>query len=160
MSSSLRDLRRLRPHAEQCSSGVLELQKPDFFCVCIPHPALVEAVSESQLFDMLNSVALRMQFNRWHFIPGNFERDAVPGSRHFFYPPTMPDMAQLSEARHGGHTLAWVRYSVRAPGPQLWQPPLKIFGNDYRGCFDTRLVRMVEPPFTVERWQSRRVTRL
>lgn len=148
MSSSVRDLRRLKPRDARPSSGALELQKPDFFCVCLPHPALVNAVEQSLLCEMLNAVALRMQFNRWHFIVGNFDRDDVPGSRHFFYPPGMPDMAQLSEARHGGHTLAWVRYSIRAPGPQLWRPPLSVYGNEYRGCFDTRLVRLTEPPFT------------
>ena len=148
MSSSMRDLRRLRPSDDGRPTGVLELQKPDFFCVCLPHPALVDAVAQDLLFEMLNAVALRMQFNRWHFIAGNFERDEIPTSRHFFYPPVMPDIAKVSEARHAGHTLAWVRYSVRAPGPQLWRAPLEVFGNAYRGCFDTRLVRLVEPPLT------------
>ena len=36
------------------------------------------------------SVQKRMMFNRWHFIPGNVERERVPRTRHWYYPPLVP----------------------------------------------------------------------
>lgn len=148
MSSGVRDLSRLRGGPGGCGEGVLTLAKSDFFCATLPHPSLVERLDSEVMRDILHSVAKRMQFNRWHFLPGNLARDEVPDTRHFFYPPSMPDIAEWSDLRHPGHTNASVRYTVRAPGPALWQPPLRVFGLDLRGCFDIRLVRMTEPPFT------------
>jgi hypothetical protein len=149
MSSSIRDLARLRSDGESRCAGVLQLSKQDFYCVSVPHPDLVERLDDDTTMDVLQSVASRMQFNRWHFIAGNFERAAIPAKRHYFFPPLMPDIAEWSDLRHPGHTNASVRYTLRAPGPALWQPPLRIFGNEYRGFFDIRLVRMSGPRFTL-----------
>lgn len=149
MSSSIRDLARLKPHGDERCAGVLELSKQDFFCVSVPHPELAERLEDDTLKEVLQAVASRMQFNRWHFIPGNFERTEIPSKRHYFFPPLMPDLAEWSDLRHPGHTNASVRFTVRAPGPALWRAPLRVFGNDYRGFFDIRLVRMSGPSFTL-----------
>jgi hypothetical protein len=149
MSSSVRDLARLRPDGDERCAGVLDLSKQDFFCVSVPHSELVERLDDDTMMEVLQAVASRMQFNRWHFIPGNFERAEIPTKRHYFFPPLMPDLADWSDLRHPGHTNASVRYTVRAPGPALWRPPLRVFGNEYRGFFDIRLVRMSGPSFTL-----------
>jgi hypothetical protein len=148
MSSGVRDLSRLRGESEGSVEAMLRLAKNDFFCATVPHPSLVECLDAETMCDVLHSVAKRMQFNRWHFLPGNFKREDVPLKRHFFYPPVMPDIAEWTDLRHPGHTNASVRYTIRAPGPALWRPPLRVFGLELRGCFDIRLVRMVGPPFT------------
>jgi hypothetical protein len=153
MSSSIRDLWRLEPEADNRCAGVLGLVKKDFFCVSVPHPSLVSRLDEEAMSEVLQAVASRMQFNRWHFIAGNFERHEIPAKRHFFFPPLMPDIAEWSDLRHPGHTNSSVRYTVRAPGPALWRPPLRVFGNEYRGFLDIRLVRMNGPPFTLREVQ-------
>jgi hypothetical protein len=149
MSSSIRDLARLKPDEHTRCAGVLSLAKQDFFCASLPHPALVGRIDEDTMRDVLQSVASRMQFNRWHFVAGNFERGEIPAKRHYFFPPLVPDVAEWSDLRHPGHTNASVRYTIRAPGPALWEPPLHVFGNEYRGFFDIRLVRMTGPGFTL-----------
>ena len=148
MSSSVREPPRLAGSAESRAEGILGLTKPDFFCAVLPHPGLVDALPQDVMFEVLSSVAARMQFNRWHFIPGNFEREEVPAKRHYFFPPLQPDVGEWCDLRHGGHSAASVRYTIRVPGPSLWREPFVAYGNPFRGFFDIRLVRMFERPFT------------
>lgn len=150
MSSAIRDMSGLAPDLANRVSTMLELRKPNFFCCVIPHPHHFADTSDVDLGRMLWLVAQRMQYNRWHFVPGNFDRAEIPAQRHYFFPPLMPDLAEFSELWHGGHIAAQVRFSVRAPGAQLWRAPLSLRGNDYRGCFDIRAVRMSGQPFERE----------
>jgi hypothetical protein len=147
MSSAVRDIRRLAPVEGRRVAGILDLRKPDFFCCVIPHPQRLADWAEADLGRVLWLVAQRMQYNRWHFAPGNFERAEVPRQRHYFFPPVLPDLAEFSDLWHGGHITAEVRYSVRAPGVQLWREALDVGGNAHRGCFDIRAVRMHGTPF-------------
>lgn len=148
MTSAVRDLTRLGAAAFDRTSGVLALHKPDFFCCVLPHPGFAARRPEPELVTLLWSVSQRMQYNRWHFVPGNFDRAEIPAGRHYFFPPTMPDLAEHADLRHGGHVAAGVRYSIRAPGAQLWREPLSVGGNRYRGGYDIRVVRTDGPPFT------------
>jgi hypothetical protein len=160
MSSGVRDLTRLAPGGSSRIAGVLELRKPDFFCCVVPHPRLLRS-ADPDLGHMLWLVAQRMQYNRWHFVPGNFERSEIPQQRHYFFPPALPDIAEHSDLWHGGHVVARVRFSVRAPGASLWRGPLRIAGNEYRGCFDIRAVRMAGEPFVrSDLWTAVRYTGL
>lgn len=147
MSSGIHDLSELRPTAGGHAQPALALTKASFFCAVLPHPDLVERLERDRLFGILSLVAQRMQFNRWHFVVGNFKPQEIPRKRHWYHPPLMPDLAEWSDLHHPGHTSAAVRYTVRAPGPALWRPPLEVFGNAYRGFFDIRLVRMQGAPF-------------
>ncbi|MDG6106943.1 hypothetical protein Daura_28180 [Dactylosporangium aurantiacum] len=160
MSSAVRDLARLAPGGASRAAGVLELRKPDFFCCVVPHPELRRPAG-SELGRMLWLVAQRMQYNRWHFAPGDFDRPEIPRQRHYFFPPALPDLAEHSDLWHGGHVAARVRFSVRAPGASLWRSPLRVRGNDYRGCFDIRAVRMAGEPFVrADLWTAVRYTGL
>lgn len=143
MSSAVRDLRDLAPGHAARADAVLRLRKPDFFCCVMPHPRLdhFDSAGRPDLGEMLWSVAQRMQYNRWHFAPGNFDRAEVPADRHYFFPPALPDLADFSDLWHGGHIAAGVRSSIRAPGAQMWREPFDVAGNVYRGCFDIRAVR-------------------
>ncbi|MFG3248872.1 hypothetical protein [Streptomyces sp. NPDC048187] len=161
MSSAVRDLTRLAARAPDRASGVLALRKPDFFCCVLPHPAFAQRRPEHELVTLLWAVSQRMQYNRWHFVPGNFTRAEVPAQRHYFFPPTMPDLAEHAELRHGGHVAAGVRHTIRAPGAQLWREPLAVGGNHYRGGYDIRVVRTQGPPFTrAELWTAVRYSGL
>jgi hypothetical protein len=147
MSSAVRDLTRLAPLEGDRVRGILGLSKRDFFCCVMPNLNRLGDRPTEEIGRILWLVAQRMQYNRWHFVPGNFDRDEIPHERHYFFPPVMPDVAEFSDRWHGGHIAARVRYSIRAPGPQLWRVPLSVGGNAHRGSFDIRAVRMYGPPF-------------
>jgi hypothetical protein len=147
MSSSLRTPGSLGGTPEQQIARVLALSKQDFYCCVLPHPRLVGEIEDPMIYQILFSSAQRMEFNRWHFLPGNFEREVIPFNRHYYFPPMMPDIAEWSDLRHGGHTRAGVRYSIRAPGAPLWRDPFLAYTHPYRGCYDVRLVRIEGPPF-------------
>ncbi|WP_117209504.1 hypothetical protein [Allorhizocola rhizosphaerae] len=150
MSSSVRDLARLRGSLPGRPDGVLELKKGDFFCCCLPHPVRMDALTtDEEKVTTLWRVAQRMMYNRWHFAPGEFDRAEIPLKRHYFFPPQIPDIAEHSEHHHGGHVSARVRYSIRAPGAQVWREPFHVFGHGFRGCYDIRLVRMEGPAYTL-----------
>jgi hypothetical protein len=109
-----------------------------YYCGVVPS-ASVRARFENDgatLLRILNAISRRMEYNSWHYIPGHFDRDAVPRSRHFFYPPQMPDVASWADIQHPGHVRAHVRYSIRAP------EPLEYRGRRYEGMIDLRLMRM------------------
>lgn len=147
MSSAIRDIALLAPAAQGRVDTVLTLRKPDFFCCVIPNPNQLGNDHGPEIRRMLWLVAQRMQYNRWHFVPGNFTRAEIPAQRHYFFPPLLPDIAEHSDLWHGGHIAAQVRYSIRAPGAQLWRDALTVGGSPYRGCFDIRAVRMTGDPF-------------
>ncbi|WFE95992.1 hypothetical protein [Micromonospora sp. WMMD987] len=149
MSSGIRDLSRLNGPAGRYGEDVAGLRKPDFFCCVLPSPQMAADLPADAVTDILWQVAQRMMYNRWHFVPGNFDRIEVPRQRHYFFPPLVPDIGEWGDLRHGGHSTARVRYTLRAPGAAMWKQPLTVSGRQYRGAFDIRLVRMDGPPFTL-----------
>lgn len=149
MSSSFRDILRLRADGPGDPSEVLTMKKNDFFCCCLPHTTRMGGLPDEETVPILWRAAQRMMYNRWHFIPGEFDRASIPANRHYFFPPQVPDIAEHAEHHHGGHIASRVRYSIRAPGPQVWRPPFEIFGHALRGCYDIRLVRMEGPAYTM-----------
>lgn len=151
MSSSLRRPGELVGHAPDALPELVAALTPkDFFCCIVGTSFLSRRFGSRLTSDVFRAVQARMQFNRWHFIAGNFPRDAVPDSRHYFYPPTMPDLAEWVDQFHGGHIRAAVRYSIRSPGPEILDAPLQISGHGFRGFYDVRVVRIDGAPFTIE----------
>jgi hypothetical protein len=148
MSSSLRDPRRLREPPKDLLQGVKSLKRSDFYCCVLPNPKVSAGRREEELPEILLAIARRMEYNRWHFIPGNYPDEDIPQNRHHFRPPLLPDLAEWSDLRHGGHVEAQVRYSMRLPGPPAWSEPLQIYGHAYRGIYDLRLFRTGGLPFT------------
>ncbi len=148
MSSGIRDLSRLAV-PQNYPGEIFELRKPDFFCCVVPSPELAQETPAPELFEILWQVAQRMMYNRWHFIPGNFDRQQIPQQRHYFFPPLVPDIGEWGDLRHGGHTTARVRFTLRAPGAAMWLPAFAPDGAAYRGCYDIRVVRMAGEPFTL-----------
>jgi hypothetical protein len=148
MSSGIRDPSRLRHDPAVLLMGPDALKRNDFYCCVLPAPLTATEQSPEALAEMLIAIARRMEYNRWHFIPGNYPDDTIPPLRHHFRPPLLPDLAEWSSLRHGGHIDAQVRYSLRLPGPPAWSDPALIYGRRFRGIYDLRVYRTHEPPFT------------
>jgi hypothetical protein len=150
MSSSLRDLSRLVVYEEGALSDAIHKLTPSDFYTCVVTSGLLNRFGDEEANMIATSVQKRMMFNRWHFIPGNLDREQVQAKRHWYYPPLIPDIAIHSDMHRAAHNRARVKYSIRAPGPDMSRPPLQIAGHNYRGFYDIRLVRMEGEPFTVE----------
>ena len=129
---------------------MLKLKPKDFYTCVVSRYGLRQKLGITLYEQVCRAVQARMTYNRWHFIPGNFDRKDIPFDRHYFYPPLVPDMTEWADQQHQGHILASVRYSIRAPGPDMSQPPLLIAKRPYRGFYDVRVVRMEGSPFTLE----------
>jgi lysine 2,3-aminomutase len=151
MSSSIRDPSILcQPTHEALLENVLGLTVKDFYNCVSARPGIAADLTEARRRSIYEAVQRRMQFNRWHFIAGNFAATEVPRSRHYFYPPVLPDIGDWVDQQHKGHKNSSVRFSIRSPGPDMHQPPLMIAGHPYRGFYDVRAVRMEGPKFSLE----------
>jgi hypothetical protein len=85
MSSSVRNLSALYNNSlEQIAASVLTLTPNDFFCCPVCTATLANRYSDRLSRDVFRPVQARMQFNRWHFIPGNFPCNTIKDGRHFF----------------------------------------------------------------------------
>ena len=150
MSSSIRDVSRLlEPDEAKLLDVIHGLDNTDFF-TCFVTNGFRERLEQKLADTIAQYVQRRMMYNRWHFIPGNLERRHIANTRHWFYPPVLPDLAIHSDVHHGGHVRAQVKYSVRAPGPDTSMSPLVIANRPYRGFYDIRVVRMAGREFTTD----------
>lgn len=135
MSSTFRDVHKL------ITTGPLNLDKGDFYCCVVPSSKTVSSQTDDQIVETSQSMANRMEYNRWHFIPGDVRRDDIPPKRDWFYPPTIPDIATEVDWHHGGHIDAKVHHSLRIPFP------ITVAGTEYRGACDIRLLRQSGEPY-------------
>ncbi len=150
MSSSLRDIARLVTYDEATLLDAIHALTPAHFFTCFVSNRMIERIGTDESRAIASSVQKRMMFNRWHFIPGNLERPLVRMSRHWYYPPLIPDISVHSDMHRAAHNLARVKYSVRAPGPDMSRPALNIANRRYRGFYDVRVVRTEGDGYTVE----------
>lgn len=151
MTRSLRDFSELiRIHDNNLIQDACQWKQNDFFCCVVPSSNLVKTLCDKGpvLPGILKSVSIRMQFNSWHYTPGNFPRESVPDDRHFYFPPVMPDTAVWSDQHHRGHIHASVRYSIRSPYHIMYK------GKRYSAFFDLRLMRQKGDEFTLEDMQT------
>ncbi len=150
MSSSLRDISRLVTYDEETLVERIHVLNPGHFFTCFVSNNLVNRLGAEEAAVIATSVQKRMMFNRWHFIPGNLDRHLVRGSRHWYYPPLIPDLAIHSDMHRAAHNRARVKYSIRAPGPDMSRPPLNIARGHYRGFYDVRVVRTEGESFSID----------
>lgn len=97
--------------------------------------------SAAALADAAWAMSARMQYNSWHFVPGNLPRDPAVVARDHFVPPTIPDIAYFSDQHHHGHVSNKVRYSIRSP------QAVDVLGRTFHGFVDLRLLRCAGTPF-------------
>lgn len=150
MSSSLQCFANLVQPDETALLDIIHQYKPTDFFTCFVADISESEMDKEELDNIAKSVQRRMMFNRWHFIPGNFGDEKISNARHWYYPPLIPDIAIYSNVHREAHAKAKVKYSVRAPGPDMSQPPLVINERNYRGFYDVRVVRIEGPEYTEE----------
>lgn len=122
---------------------IVEWELPAYFCCVVPAPSALAHFGgdTTRVADAAAAISARMQYNSWHFLPGNLPRVPVVEARDHFVPPTMPDLAYFSDLHHRGHVANRVRYSIRSP------QPVTVLDRRLAGFVDLRLLRCVGPPF-------------
>lgn len=115
-----------------------------YFCCVVPGPGAAAHFGDSlpAVADTAWAMSSRMQYNSWHFVPGNLPRDEAVIARDHFVPPTIPDIAFHSDQHHHGHVNNKVRFSIRSP------QAVTVDGRRFNGFIDLRLLRCQGPPFT------------
>jgi hypothetical protein len=124
-------------------STIVGWELPEYFCCVVPASDAARCFggSTARLADVAWSISARMQYNSWHFVPGNLPKVKEVAARDYFVPPTMPDVSYYSDQHHRGHVAARVRYSIRSP------QPVEILGRVFAGFVDLRLLRCDGTPF-------------
>ncbi|MGV9558808.1 hypothetical protein [Streptomyces sp. NPDC003522] len=114
-----------------------------YFCCVVPRPQARTHFGDSlqAMADAAWAMSSRMQYNSWHFVPGNLPRHPAVTARDHFVPPTIPDVAFFSDQHHHGHVSNKVRFSIRSP------QPVEIAGRTFNGFVDLRLLRCAGTPF-------------
>lgn len=117
---------------------------PDYFCCVVASPSALPVFgwSWTAVADAAWAISARMQYNSWHFLPGNLPPVPVVEARDWFVPPTMPDVAHFSDQHHRGHVANHVRFSIRSP------QAVEVLDRRFAGFVDLRLLRCVGPAFT------------
>ncbi|GAA4003604.1 hypothetical protein GCM10022384_57770 [Streptomyces marokkonensis] len=115
-----------------------------YFCCVVPLPDAARHFGGSiaAVADTAWAMSSRMQYNSWHFVPGNLPRDRSVVARDHFVPPTIPDISLYSDQHHHGHVNNKVRFSIRSP------QAVTVDGRQFNGFLDLRLLRCEGPAFT------------
>jgi hypothetical protein len=115
-----------------------------YFCCVVPLPDADRHFggSTAAVADTAWAMSSRMQYNSWHFVPGNLPRARAVVARDHFVPPTIPDISLYSDQHHHGHVNNKVRFAVRSP------QAVTVDGRQFNGFLDLRLLRCEGPPFT------------
>jgi hypothetical protein len=150
MSSSLRDLNRLVTYDEPTLVDEIHALTVNHFFTCYVSADMIPRLGEEEATVIATSVQKRMMFNRWHFIPGNLERPLIRKTRHWYFPPMVPDIAIHADMHRAAHNRARIKHSIRSPGPDMSRPPLFIANQYFRGFYDIRVVRMEGDEYTME----------
>lgn len=135
ISSTFRDIHKL------ITKGPLSLEKDDFYCCVVPSETITSSQTNEQIAEVSQIMANRMEFNRWHFIPGNIQQDKIPPKRDWLYPPAIPDISTETDWHHGGHINAIIHHSLRFPSA------ITIAEKEYRGSYDIRFIRQSGKPY-------------
>lgn len=116
---------------------IFEWKQQMYFCCAIPSEAMKQAFrNQSQmLVGILTAISKRMEYNSWHYTPGNFLYKRHRIQRHYYFPPVMSDITEWSNQHHKGHVFANVKHAIRCPGA-IQCPPYTL--NAY---YDLRLMK-------------------
>lgn len=146
MARSLRQFGKLiEVHERQAFDEACNWPLDDYYCCVVPSKAMEEVFTgkEAILYNILIASSIRMQYDSWHYLPGNFPSEKVSPERHYYFPPKMPDIAEWSDQHHRGHILAGVRYSIRSPESIYYK------GKEYMALLELRLMRQKGKPYSL-----------
>lgn len=109
----------------------------EYFCCVVPSALMKSAFQNNSkiLAGVLTAISKRMEYNSWHYTPGNFLNNQTRITRHFYFPPVMADITKWSDQHHKGHVFAKVRHAIRCPGS------IKNGATIYNAFFDLRLMK-------------------
>jgi long-chain acyl-CoA synthetase len=142
MTRGMRDLRHFQDAVEAGRvAEVCATPLDDGYCAVFARDDL-HLYDPQPLARILTAISRRMMFNHRHYLPGHFDDAQAPDRPHFYYPPTMADIAEHGEHRHPGHTMVRARHSLRSPAP------LVIAGRSWPGLVDIRMMRAVGHPYS------------
>jgi hypothetical protein len=125
-------------------SALVGREQDEFFCCVLPSAQTAVSGARPNLTLELWAIAARMEFNSWHFFPGNLPEVPEVRARDRFVPPRVPDITVWSDQHHRGHVATDVRFAVRAPAPAT------LAGQELGGFCDIRLMRFSGRPFSEE----------
>jgi hypothetical protein len=141
MSRGVRNWHRFKLLLEDGNTQeIIDWPTTEYFCCVVPSITMRQRIEREILTKMQIAIAQRMDYNSWHYTPGQFKEKG----RHFYFPPRMSDTAEWSNVHHAGHILANVLYSIRSP------KEITIGGETFFGTIDLRFMRQSGNPFTVE----------
>jgi hypothetical protein len=126
---------------------VLALRTSENYCCVVPRQAFRAQFAQNResLVKALSAYSARMRYNTWHYLPDGFGLgDHQPGRGDWFFAPIAPDITTWSDRHHTGHVMFGVRYAIRIPIGVYFD------GAHRPGLYDLRLMRVTEPPFTLE----------
>ena len=108
-----------------------------YFCCVIPSSLMKDAFQDNSkiLAGILTAISKRMEYNSWHYTPGNFLNNQTRITRHFYFPPVMADITMWSDQHHKGHVFAKVKHAIRCPGF------IENGATIYNAFFDLRLMK-------------------
>lgn len=119
------------------------LTPKSYSCYVAPSKMLSKKMNPMQLAMMATSIASRMNYNSWHYIPGNFLTGEVDtSSRSYYFPPKLSDITKLSKYHHVGHVKLAINNCIRCPYF------IRIEDKVFEAFMDIRLLRMGEWEFT------------
>jgi len=125
-------------------AGPITAMKPsEFMCQCVPSRKVANEMETVDLLRFLNAISARMRFNSWHYLAGNFPREAIADGRDYYFPPKAVDIATADHYLHAGHAACNINHSIKIPYP-LFTP-----NNTYDGFLDFRVMRMRDEGFSV-----------
>ncbi|MBN6860778.1 hypothetical protein JRG04_09795 [Staphylococcus capitis] len=108
-----------------------------YFCCVIPSSLMKDAFQDNSkiLAGILTAISKRMEYNSWHYTPGNFLNNQTRITCHFYFPPVMADITMWSDQHHKGHVFAKVKHAIRCPGF------IENGATIYNAFFDLRLMK-------------------
>lgn len=151
MTRGIRDINAfINAHDNELYEQACRWEQSDYFTCVVPSDEMKQKFEgkEKILSGILKSIAARMQYNGWHYFPGNLPLDKIPSDRHFYFPPVMPDTTEWSNQHHKGHVHAGVKHAIRVPEKITYK------GKEYKAFTDLRLMKQDGDPFTFEEFLS------
>ncbi|MCG1797818.1 hypothetical protein K4S62_11510 [Staphylococcus epidermidis] len=133
-------------HDKDNLEKIFNWKQKEYFCCVIPSKKMIEGFKENKtlLAGILTAISKRMQYNSWHYTPGNFLENQKRFTRHFYFPPVMSDITEWSDQHHRGHVFASVNHAIRCPGS------IKNHNKRYNAFFDLRLMKQKGDKYSKE----------
>lgn len=129
---------------------IVDLNPRNFYSYAVPGSAMLKQIPDTLTTNILMAVTTRMLYNGWHYMPANFIHDKGVdlSARDYYFSASMPDIANMDQYHHLGHTQSNVNATIRIPGSLL------IENREYKSITDLRLMRRQNKPYATQDLQQ------